>query len=112
VGGAAGAGNEYLNAALVRRLGVFVHCAGGTVGREHAHLVVDPEVVEHVGGVFHYGEVRVAPHGNAYGGGVGRHKSRAIGEGAVRRETAFKARWRWPPFRRAFAHWHGARPGP
>jgi hypothetical protein len=78
VGGAPGAGNNHLHAPLMGRFGVLFHDARGAVGREDAHFVRHVKLVEHVGSVFHDGQVGIAAHGDADRGRRGGHSKGGI----------------------------------
>ena len=62
VGGPSGPGDQDPEPAAGGLLPEGEHVAGRAVGRDDAHLVGDAELVEHVDGPLHDGQVRRAPH--------------------------------------------------
>ena len=58
--------DDHLEAPVGRRLCVLEHGVGGAMRGDDAHLVVNAEFVENVGGVPHGFEVRPAAHDHAY----------------------------------------------
>ena len=75
VRGAAGAGDDHLEARGLGALGEGVEPVGRAVGRDDAGLVGDAERVERLGGVPHGRPVGLAAHDDGDGRGGCRHET-------------------------------------
>src|ERR1700693_2848515 len=65
--GAAGAGDDHLEARRFRALGESVKPLGGAMRRDDSRLVRHAQSIERVGGMLHGLPVGLAAHDNSYG---------------------------------------------
>ena len=70
---AAGPRDDYLEPCIRCALGEIVHAVGGAVGRNDAHIGLDPQFLEHLGSAGHGFPVGLAAHHDRDFGSPVRH---------------------------------------
>src|SRR5690606_7879248 len=87
MGSLAGSGDDHSESAVGGAGGEFEGLIGCLVSRQHSHLVLDPEPVEHRGRFLHHRTVRPGAHDDRYawwhGGTLASGAVRAVGLAAV-----------------------------